>query len=120
MSSLADEIRVQAGVARGVATKLSTSASSTRTTITTMHWTSTAADHCRRVLTNFTHRMDGRSDDANTLAADIDAHANSVQSHLDTLGDLASLPSKAVDAVTGPPIETRPMNTDVIRGGAAR
>lgn len=120
MSSLADEIRGQASVARGVGASLSTSASSTRTKITTMHWKSTAGDSCRSVLTDFTHTVDGLSTDAYSLASDIDAHANSVQSHLDAIDTVVGLPGHIVDAVTGPPVHSRPIPTDDIRGGAAR
>lgn len=119
MSSLADEIRVQAGVARGVGTSLSTDASSTRTKITTMHWKSTAGDTCRSVLTDFTHTLDRLSTDAHALASDIDAHADSVQSHIDAIDTVAGLPGRIVDAVTGPPVHSRPIPTEDIRGGAA-
>lgn len=120
MSSLADDIRAQARVARTVGTSLSTTASNTRTKITTMQWKSTSADFCRQKLTEFTRIMDQRSADAHALAITIDKHAASVESRVDTLETIVGLPGRAVDAVTGPPTYSRPIPTEAIRGGAAR
>ena len=106
-------------MARTVGTSLSTTASNTRTKITTMHWKSTSADFCRQKLTEFTRIMDQRSADAHALAAKIDAHAASVESRVDTIEAIAGLPGRVADAVTGPPAQSRPIPTEAIRGGAA-
>ena len=107
MSTLGDDIRAQKRLADLLSGDLAQSANDLRTTITTTQWVSGAADHCRRVLTQFADELDARADDATSFGSDIWTHAGSVESHEASLAATVMAPvdlvkkglSKAGDAL---------------------